>query len=171
MYEFVKFNQPVTMEERIAILQDHLLEKFSELGKDEEGVEGGERGEGREGEGKEGEGEEREKEAGGENEGKKSKREEEVLKGSSPSLALSQLLSTYPVKIYVDSMENVAEKAYSAWPERLYVISSDRKTVLYRGETGPEGYRVDLLELFLSDLFSNQTARQEIYQEAERINS
>lgn len=41
----------------------------------------------------------------------------------------------------IDTMEGVAEKGYSAWPDRIYVIGLDRK-IVYRGEPGPAGFKV-----------------------------
>jgi len=49
--------------------------------------------------------------------------------------------------ILVDSMEDVANKAYAALPERLYVIL-DGKVVL-EGKTGPFGYNIAEIESFL----------------------
>jgi len=45
----------------------------------------------------------------------------------------------YPVPFGVDDMNNAAEGAYSAWPERLYVIDADGH-ISYRGGMGPFNY-------------------------------
>merc|ERR1711991_650384 len=47
----------------------------------------------------------------------------------------------------VDLMDNRAEKAYSSFPERLYVIEDGR--IVLKGGKGPDGYSVDELESFL----------------------
>jgi type I thyroxine 5'-deiodinase len=44
----------------------------------------------------------------------------------------------YPVPFGIDDMSNAAEGAYSAWPERLYVIEDGR--IAYRGGMGPFNY-------------------------------
>jgi Iodothyronine deiodinase len=45
----------------------------------------------------------------------------------------------YPVPFGVDDMNNAANDAYSAWPERLYVIDESGK-IAYRGGMGPFNY-------------------------------
>jgi hypothetical protein len=45
----------------------------------------------------------------------------------------------YPVPFGVDDMSNSAEAAYSAWPERLYVIDENGH-IAYRGGMGPFHY-------------------------------
>lgn len=45
----------------------------------------------------------------------------------------------YPVPFGVDDMSNQAEGAYSAWPERLYVIDESGH-IAYRGGMGPFHY-------------------------------
>ena len=45
----------------------------------------------------------------------------------------------YPVPFGVDDMSNAAEAAYSAWPERLYVID-ETGHIAYRGGMGPFHY-------------------------------
>jgi len=45
----------------------------------------------------------------------------------------------YPVPFGVDDMSNAAEAAYSAWPERLYVIDETGR-IAYRGGMGPFHY-------------------------------
>jgi hypothetical protein len=45
----------------------------------------------------------------------------------------------YPVPFGIDDMSNAAEGAYSAWPERLYVID-EHGHVAYKGGNGPFKY-------------------------------
>jgi hypothetical protein len=45
----------------------------------------------------------------------------------------------YPVPFGVDDMNNAANNAYAAWPERLYVIDESGK-IAYRGGMGPFNY-------------------------------
>jgi len=54
-------------------------------------------------------------------------------------------------KVVTDVIEDEAEKMFSAWPERLYVVLDGR--VLYAGGKGPFGYRIDHLQSFLEDYF------------------
>jgi iodothyronine deiodinase-like protein len=45
----------------------------------------------------------------------------------------------YPVPFGIDDMTNAAEGAYSAWPERLYVIDEHGR-ISYKGGNGPFKY-------------------------------
>jgi Iodothyronine deiodinase len=45
----------------------------------------------------------------------------------------------YPLPFGVDDMKNGANDAYSAWPERLYIIDENGK-IAYRGGMGPFHY-------------------------------
>ena len=58
----------------------------------------------------------------------------------------------YAMPLVVDSMENEAEDAYAAWPERLYVIDENR-TVAYQGGVGPFGFKPDELEEWLDERY------------------
>jgi len=54
----------------------------------------------------------------------------------------------YAMPLFVDPMENPAEEAYAAWPERLYVIGVAGQ-VAYKGRKGPFGFDPDELEQWL----------------------
>jgi Iodothyronine deiodinase len=45
----------------------------------------------------------------------------------------------YPVPFGIDDMSNAAESAYSAWPERLYVLDENGH-IAYKGGNGPFKY-------------------------------
>ena len=45
----------------------------------------------------------------------------------------------YPVPFGVDDMNNAANDAYAAWPERLYILDEYGK-IAYRGGNGPFNY-------------------------------
>lgn len=45
----------------------------------------------------------------------------------------------YGVHTYVDEMDDAVNKAYAAWPTRLYLIGTDGH-VVYAGKPGPFGY-------------------------------
>ena len=45
----------------------------------------------------------------------------------------------YPLPFGVDDMNNAADLAYSAWPERLYIIDENGH-IAYRGGMGPFKY-------------------------------
>ena len=49
-----------------------------------------------------------------------------------------------PIPALVDTLDDEVGRAYDAWPDRLYLIGTDRR-VRYRSEPGPEGFRPDEL--------------------------
>jgi hypothetical protein len=64
-------------------------------------------------------------------------------------LCASALNLTIPM--LVDNMDNAAFEAYSAWPERIYILSSGGR-IHYKGGPGPFGFhpaeaRESLLDL------------------------
>lgn len=42
--------------------------------------------------------------------------------------------------IAIDGMDDPAQKAYSAWPDRIFVVDTAGK-IAYRGEPGPRGFK------------------------------
>jgi type I thyroxine 5'-deiodinase len=57
----------------------------------------------------------------------------------------------------IDDMENSTDRAYSALPDRLYLIGVDG-TIVYRSGPGPMGFRPDELEAAIAGYLS-ATAR------------
>ncbi|MFT5051852.1 MAG: hypothetical protein ACI8QZ_003281 [Chlamydiales bacterium] len=57
----------------------------------------------------------------------------------------STKLALEPMPMLVDDMDDSANKAFFAWPERLYLIGRDGK-IAYTGEPGPGGFDPDGLE-------------------------
>jgi type I thyroxine 5'-deiodinase len=51
----------------------------------------------------------------------------------------------------IDTMENRTDKAYSAWPDRLYLIDQEGK-ISFKGGPGPFGFKPDDLEAALKKL-------------------
>jgi len=56
---------------------------------------------------------------------------------------------SYPVPFGVDDMNNAANDAYAAWPERLYIIDEGGK-IAYRGGMGPFNYNPAEVRAWLS---------------------
>ncbi|MFT7669182.1 MAG: hypothetical protein ACI8X5_001882 [Planctomycetota bacterium] len=54
-------------------------------------------------------------------------------------------LELEPMPMLVDDMDDTANKAFFAWPERLYLIGRDGK-IVYTGEPGPGGFEPEELE-------------------------
>ena len=46
----------------------------------------------------------------------------------------------YGIRTYVDEMDDAVNKAYAAWPTRLYLVGLDGK-VVYAGGLGPWGFK------------------------------
>ena len=57
-------------------------------------------------------------------------------------------LMGYDIEVVVDNLENAADEAYAAWPERLYVIGTNGK-IAFKGGMGPGGFDVDEVEKWL----------------------
>ena len=55
----------------------------------------------------------------------------------------------YRIPLVVDTMDDRAEAAYAAWPERLYVIGADGR-IAYKGAMGPDGFRPDEVAALLA---------------------
>jgi hypothetical protein len=51
----------------------------------------------------------------------------------------------YRVPIAIDGMDNAAETAYAAWPERIYVIAAGGR-IVYKGGMGPFGFKPEEAE-------------------------
>lgn len=58
----------------------------------------------------------------------------------------------YPLPLAVDTMDNAAEQAFAAWPERLYVIGEDGK-IVYQGGLGPFDYKPEEVRAWLEARF------------------
>ena len=54
-------------------------------------------------------------------------------------------LALEPMPALVDDIDDTANEAYSAFPDRLYLIAKDG-TIAYRGGPGPFGFKPDELE-------------------------
>jgi hypothetical protein len=55
----------------------------------------------------------------------------------------------YDMPLAIDSMDNRAEAAYAAWPERLYVVAAGGR-IVYRGGLGPFGFDPEEMEKALT---------------------
>ena len=54
----------------------------------------------------------------------------------------------------VDTIDNRTERAYTAWPDRIYVV--DRKgNIAFKSEAGPFGFKAERLSGALEDLVSS----------------
>jgi len=51
----------------------------------------------------------------------------------------------YNAPVAIDSMDNLAETAYSAWPERLYLIGVGGR-IVYKGGMGPFEFHPEEVE-------------------------
>lgn len=58
----------------------------------------------------------------------------------------------YPIAFGIDDVTNAADHAYSAWPERLYIID-ERGRIAYRGGMGPFHYYPDEVRAWLAQRF------------------
>jgi len=58
----------------------------------------------------------------------------------------------FPIPLIVDPMENPANRLYSGWPERLYVID-EQGVIVYKGELGPGGFHPEEVGAWLAQRF------------------
>jgi type I thyroxine 5'-deiodinase len=58
----------------------------------------------------------------------------------------------------IDGFENTTEKAYTGWPDRLYLIDRDGK-IVYKSKPGPFGFHPDELKKALEGLSVRASAR------------
>ena len=84
-------------------------------------------------------------------------KEEQVVFKQPTTFAERQALATvlvdrlkYRLPLAVDGIDNAAEKAYAAWPERIYVIGRDGR-IVYKGGMGPFGFKPDEAEKRLAE--------------------
>jgi hypothetical protein len=52
--------------------------------------------------------------------------------------------------VAVDGVDNAADKAYAAWPERIYVIGQGGR-IVFKGGMGPFGFKPDEAEKKLAE--------------------
>jgi hypothetical protein len=57
----------------------------------------------------------------------------------------------YRMPLAIDSMDNRTDKAFAAWPERIYILGEGGK-ILYKGGPGPFGFHPDEAETALARL-------------------
>jgi hypothetical protein len=62
----------------------------------------------------------------------------------------------YGVKTYVDEMDDAVNKAYAAWPTRLYLIDSNG-IIAYAGGLGPFGFSPSALKKAVQELLEVET--------------
>jgi len=55
----------------------------------------------------------------------------------------------YRMPVALDPLDGRAEKAFAAWPERIYIIGRDGR-VLFKGDMGPFGFLPDKAEARLA---------------------
>jgi Iodothyronine deiodinase len=55
----------------------------------------------------------------------------------------------YRLPVAIDGMDNAADKAYAAWPERMYVIGREGR-IVFKGGMGPFGFKPEEAEKALA---------------------
>jgi hypothetical protein len=64
----------------------------------------------------------------------------------------------FRMPLAVDPIDGRADKAYAAWPERIYVIGTDGRLV-YKADPGPFGFKPEEAEKGLQRLLSGSRPR------------
>lgn len=55
------------------------------------------------------------------------------------------------IPFVLDDMQDTANKAYAAWPDRIYLVDVAGK-VAYKGGLGPKGFKPDEARIKLQEL-------------------
>lgn len=53
--------------------------------------------------------------------------------------------------VVVDDLDDAVNRAYAAWPDRLYLVDRDG-AIVYRGGKGPMGFKPNELEAVIQEL-------------------
>lgn len=61
----------------------------------------------------------------------------------------------------IDNLENTTEDAYTAWPDRLYVIDRDGR-VAYKSKPGPYGFKPAEAEVVLKQVLGTPAAPTQV---------
>jgi hypothetical protein len=61
---------------------------------------------------------------------------------------------SYPTQFGIDDMSNAANDAYSAWPERIYIID-ETGHIAYRGGMGPFSYHPEEARAWLAKKYGD----------------
>ena len=61
----------------------------------------------------------------------------------------------YKLPVSIDPMDGRADKAFAAWPERIYVLGVGGR-IEYKGEPGPFGFKPDEAEKTLKLLLTGK---------------
>lgn len=59
------------------------------------------------------------------------------------------------IPFLIDDMQDTANKAYAAWPDRMYIVDRQGK-VAYKGEPGPKGFKPDDARAKLKELLETR---------------
>ena len=63
----------------------------------------------------------------------------------------------YRLPLAIDMMDNRTDKAYAAWPERIYILGPGG-TVLFKGDVGPFGFHPEEAEKALATIVPARAA-------------
>ena len=64
----------------------------------------------------------------------------------------------YRMPVALDAMDNRADQAYAAWPERIYILGAGGR-VLYKGGMGPFGFLPEEAGQKLTDVLRSAPVR------------
>jgi Iodothyronine deiodinase len=64
----------------------------------------------------------------------------------------------YRIPVALDPIDGRAEKAFAAWPERIYVIGRDGR-IVFKGGMGPFGFKPEKAEAALAQAVSSPASR------------
>ncbi len=62
------------------------------------------------------------------------------------------------IPMLIDDIDNTAETAYTAWPDRLYVVDKSGR-IAYKGGRGPFGFKPRAMEKALLRILRQRVSR------------
>ncbi|MBI4614450.1 MAG: hypothetical protein HY720_12625 [Planctomycetes bacterium] len=65
------------------------------------------------------------------------------------------------IPMLVDGIDNRVGEAYCGWPDRLFVVGTDRR-IAFRGERGPRGFKPNDMVLALKEVLGNSGSKDDM---------
>ena len=64
------------------------------------------------------------------------------------------------IPVVIDDIKDVANKAYGAWPDRIYIVDTEGK-ITYKAGRGPRGFKPDEAKKALKELLEKKKDKEE----------
>ena len=71
------------------------------------------------------------------------------------------------IPVVIDDIKDVANKAYAAWPDRIYIVDTEGK-ITYKAGRGPWGFKPDDAKKALKELLAKDKKEEEEEEEEDK---